>query len=784
MQHLAKIITTLFLLLTTPVLWAQPITQTIKGTVLDKSIKSPLIGASVVLLSTQPLRGATADDNGFFKITGIPVGKHTLKISYVGYKDVVLNNIVVNSGKELELNIDMEEQVVQAQEVVIRAKIEQQKALNELSVVSTKTFAVEQTQRFAAAFNDPGRMATAYAGVVGSNDGNNTIVIRGNSPNGLLWRMEGVDIPNPNHFSSVGTSGGGISILSAQVLTNSDFSTGAFAVEYGNALSGVFDLKLRRGNTEKREYTIQAGLVGLDLAAEGPLSTRHKKGSYLINYRYSTLGLLQNMGLNIGDASTKFQDLSFNIAMPTEKLGNFTVFGFGGLSDQLGKSVADSLLWQQDSNKRYGWNLTANTGAIGMTHSLIFDKSYLKTVVIASGTSNLFDANELLSDYSRRTLNSENHKNIKYTLSSVYNHKFNAKHLLRAGGYANWLQFNYYQNNWDIEQQESTVQIDNQGGTASTNLFAQWQYRPTEALTFNTGFHHHYLHLNKKSAIEPRFSAKYAFSERQSISVGYGLHSQLQPMGIYFYDDEATTQRLPNQHLDFTKAQHFIIAFDQMLAGNWHIKTEAYYQYLYDVPVSTGLNGTQSLLNVAEGYSSGVYLNQGKGRNMGIELTVEQFLTNGFYLLWSSSIYDSKYQALNGQWYNTRFNSHVANSFLMGKEWDFSKKNRSLALNLKLTHVGGLFSTPVDVVASQQNGETVFDQTRPFSHRLPYYLRADVGIRLKRNYARITTTLALDIQNVTNRSNVFNQYYSPETQTVKYNYQAPLIPILSYKIEF
>lgn len=782
-----RIISTIIIVLFSQVFFAQNITQTIKGTVSDKSIKSPLIGANVILLNTNPMRGAAVDEEGHFKITGVPVGKHSLKITYIGFKDIVLNNIVVNSGKELDLNIEMEESIVEGQEVIIKAKVEKEKALNELSLVSTKTFSVEETQRFAAAFNDPARMATAYAGVITGNDGNNTIVIRGNSPNGLLWRMEGVDIPNPNHFSAVGSSGGGVSILSAQVLTNSDFSTGAFAAEYGNALSGVFDLKLRKGNSEKREYTIQAGLIGLDVATEGPINVGAKKGSYLVNYRYSTLGLLKSAGVNVGDASTNFQDLSFNIAVPTKKMGYFTLFGFGGLSDQIGKSVADSLIWKKNNDKRYGWQFGSNTGAIGLTHSFIFRKSHLKTVFAVSNTKNVFDANQILADYSNRILNNESYNNAKYTFSSVYNHKFNAKHLLRTGAYVNWLDYNFFQRNWDNELKKIVTQINNKGNTMTINAFAQWQYRPTEALTLNTGLHQFYLNLNQKTSIEPRFSAKYAFSEKQSISLGYGVHSQIQPMGVYFYEtkNEITqTNYLPNKNLDFTKAQHFVLAFDQMFNGNWHIKTEAYYQHLYDVPVSKLFDNTQSLLNLTDGYTADIFTNKGKGRNYGLELTVEKFLTNGFYLLFASSIYESKFQTIDGRWFNTRFNTNFANNLLMGKEWDLKKKNRSFGFNLKLTHLGGTNQTPIDLAASKQENETVYDYANPFSVKMPYYMRADIGIRLKRNYRKMTSTISLDIQNVTNRQNVFNQYFSTETKSVKYNYQAPLIPIMSYKVEF
>ena len=787
MRNLVRITTTVLISIFSNTLFSQ-ITQNITGTISDKSIKSPLIGANVVILNTNPLKGATADNDGRFKIEAVPIGKYSLKISFIGFKDVVLNNVTVNSGKELDLVVDMEENIFQGGEVVIKAKVEKQKALNELSVVSTRTFSVEETQKFAAAVDDPGRMATAYAGVVSAGDGGNTIVIRGNSPNGLLWRMEGVDIPNPNHFAAVGTSGGGISILSSQVLTNSDFSTGAFAAEYGNALSGVFDLKLRKGNREKREYTIKAGFLGVDFATEGPLSKSGQNGSYLVNYRYSTLSLLKNLGVDLdGGAPAQFQDLSFNISLPTEKLGNFTLFGFGGLNNQNGNGKADSVLWKTDNAQRYPFSFTSNAGAIGLTHSLVFKKSYLKTVVSFSGSKNSQNNQEYQKDYSKRTLNAEDNSQTKMTLSSVYNYKFNAQHLLRTGAYVNFINFNFLQRNWIEKSQQLVEQINNKGNTTTANAFAQWQYRPTEALTFNGGIHLFYLNLNKKASIEPRISAKYAFSEKQSLSFGYGLHSQMQPLGVYFYTakrDVTLTDYRPNENVDLNKAHHFVLSFDQNFEGNWHFKSEVYFQSLFNVAVSKGNNNTYSSLNLTQGFTPEIFENSGKGRNYGLELTVEKFLTDGFYLLLSSSFYDSKYQALDGKWYNTLYNGNIANSLLVGKEWAFSRKNRTFGLNLKLTHTGGLRTTPINREASIAANEGVYDYTKNFEDANPYYLRADVGVRLKRNYKKMTTTLALDVQNATDRRNVFSQFFDTSDNQIKTFYQASLIPILSYKLEF
>ncbi len=321
---------------------AQSYTQTIRGTVIEKQLQRPLIGATVQVLGLS--LGDKTDEHGNFIITQVPVGIQSLMISSIGFKENVVSNLVVNSGKEVVLNIAMEEKIHSTKEIVIRSGGRKNKPLNELSAVSARAFTVEETQKYAAAVNDPARMATNYAGVLAGDDGNNEIVIRGNSPSGLLWRMEGIDVPNPNHFASAGSSGGGVSILSTQLLSNSDFITGAFTSEYGNAMSGVFDLKLRKGNNIKREYAIQAGVLGINLAAEGPFSEKYK-GSYLINYRYSTLSILSKMKVSVGGGITNFQDLSYNISLPTNRFGNFTLFSFGGLSDQVFAMKKDSTKW-------------------------------------------------------------------------------------------------------------------------------------------------------------------------------------------------------------------------------------------------------------------------------------------------------------------------------------------------------------------------------------------------------------------------------------------------------
>jgi len=764
----------------------QTITQTIRGTIADRVSQSTLIGASIVIENSNPLIGTTTDIDGNFKLQNVPVGRYNLKISFMGYKERIIPNVLVNSGKEVVLTIDMEEDFQQLNEVVVTAT-EKNKTNNEMLVVSTRTFSVEETQKFAAAVNDPARMATAYAGVVGTDDGNNNISIRGNTPNGLLWRMEGIDIPNPNHFANAASSGGGVSILSSQLLTNSDFSTGAFSAEYGNALSGVFDLKLRKGNNEKREYTFQASLLGLDFATEGPFSKKYK-GSYLVNYRYSTLSILEKAGLSLGGATTNFQDLSFNISLPAGKAGNFSLFGFGGLSEQFQNAEKDSAKWTEDY-MRNNWTFKSNTGAAGLKHNFVFNtKMFLQSALVFSGNESGYNEERLNDNYIPELRYDESSVSSKIIASTVFNYKLNARIHSKTGIYFNQIFFNLSDKWLNEETNNIETRIGSKGNTQTLQTFSQWSYKANQHLTLNGGLHFLHLTYNGQSAVEPRLSAQYQFNEKHTASFGYGLHSQLQPIGNYFVIKQLNDggSIMPNKNLDFTKSNHFVLGYAYNINRNIYLKAETYYQHLFSIPISRDENSTTALINREWGYETDALINKGIGRNMGLELTLEQFLNKGLYYIISGSLYDSKYRAADDNWYNTRFNGNFALTFTGGKEFTPNKKNknRTYGFNLKGSYNGGFRATPIDLEASQEKGEAVYIEKEAYTIKLPNYFRTDIRISMKRILPRITHTVALDIQNVTNRLNVFNQFYNAEKGEIQTFYQNGLIPILSYRLEF
>lgn len=757
-------------------------TQQLRGTVTDLALKEPLAGATVILNEN---RSVTTDATGQFRFKDLPAGTYTLRISFMGFKESYLENIVVNSGKETILNLTLEAEIKTIEEVIVKANSRKNRPLNDMSVVSARAFTVEETQRYAASVNDPLRMATAFTGVMANDDGNNNIVIRGNAPAGLLWRMEGIDIPSPNHFTQPGMSGGGISILSSQLLSNSDFITGAFASEYGNALSGVFDLKLRKGNDEKREYALQAGVLGLNVAAEGPFSKNYK-GSYLVNYRYSTLTLLNKIGVLPDDNVTNFQDLSFHIWLPTRKAGTFSLFGFGGLSDQFFDPGTDSTKWETKRD-RYRSNFVSNTGMSGITHSLLIGKNWkLFSAIGLSGTRISYDEDFTESDLSLRKTYFEKLTDRTFTLSTRADKKFSNRLLMRAGFIQKFLQYNFYRQSAEHDGEPLKEILNNQGRTSIQQAYVQWQYKATNEISIQAGAHLLRLSHNGTSSLEPRVSARWTISPKHTLALAYGLHGQIQTMNVYFARTDLPNGQfeMPNKNLEMTKAHHYILSHSYRPAKNWQVKTELYYQQLFDVPVAADINSTLSTLNVEYEYVTDPLVNRGKGRNYGLELSLERYLYDNFYFTLSNSFYQSRYTALDGIERNTRFNGNYIITLLSGKDFYIERKQKTLGINLKTIFAGGLRTTPIDLAASQAAGYTVFLEKEAFRIQNPAYFRADLRVSMKWNRKRHTTTLSLDIQNLTNRLNIFSQYYDDEKNKIENLYQTGLIPVLNYKIEF
>ena len=765
---------------------AQNNTQNIRGIVTDKLSQTPLKGASIQIIALN--KGTTTDSLGRYTLEGIAPDRYEVSVFYAGYKGLTIPNVVVTSGKEVILDIAMEEAFNQLNKFVMKAT-NKGGTINKLASVSARSFSMEEVNRYAGGRSDPARLAANFAGVSAPDDSRNDIVIRGNSPVGVLWRIDGLNVTNPNHFASVGTTGGAVSAINTNLLKNSDFFTSAFPAEYGNATAGVFDLGFRNGNNKKRETTLQAGVItGLEVTTEGPFSKK-SDASYLIGYRYALAGVAQKVGINIGTTATpSYQDLSFKLNSGTSKLGRLSLFGILATSTiQIGGGSTNTLYGNGNQV-----DFESQIGIVSLSHfKQINPRSFLSSTVGLNYSST--NQTGYATDRPTNTNFIKEINNVAktaYTLSSTYHSKINARLFFKAG-----IQNEIIGLNLNYQTKERLLDSYNQiwDYNSSTNLaqaFAHIKYNVSEKLILNAGIHSQYFFLNQSKSVEPRLGIIYSVNKKSSFNFGYGLHSQMQPINVYFLQstDAFGNTFYNNKQLDFTKSHHIVLGYNLQPVNDWRIKTEVYYQSIYNVPVNT-FSSTYSMLNTGATFKTDLedsLTNTGTGTNYGAELTVEKFFSKGYYALLTASVYSSKYKGSDGFERNTAFNGRYVFNVLAGKEWKVgAAKRNKFSIDLKYTNAGGRAYTPIDLTLSnvlgrQQLSSNIYEKYYDTYYRLDF----KAGYTLNGGKRKISHTFSLDLQNVTNHKNIFSQSYDDRSQTISTTYQLGFFPNVVYKLQF
>lgn len=766
----------ILLFLTTRIFAQQP-TQTIRGTIIDEASNVPLAYASIGLENTAT--GTVTDSLGNFTLKNVAVGRYNIIASFMGYEPVVLKEIQVTSAKEVVLNITMKESTGTLGEVVIKSKVNKEQPLNSMATVSAKMLSVEEAERYAGGFDDPARLVSAFAGV-SSNVGNNAIVVRGNSPQSLQWKLEGVEISNPNHFADLSAfGGGGLTALSTQLLANSDFFSGAMPAEYNNALSGVFDIFMRNGNNQKHEHTFQLGAIGIDAASEGPISKK-SRSSYIFNYRYSTLGLLAPI-LPENAAGTTYQDLSFKLNFPTKKSGTFSVWGMGLLDHSDAKAKDNISKWKYDLD-RENEDAKQFMGAAGISHKILLnDKQYLKTTFAT--TANGIDkySERLDSAFNPFPKNEISNKYYNFVATSFLNTKFSAKHTNKSGFVVTNMNYNMSLKNVTTGTALQPL-VDERGNSTLGSAYSNSLVHINDKISINVGLTGQWFSYNNAWSIEPRAGIKYRFVPTQTLSLAYGLHSRLERLNYYFIKDNLN--QYINKDLGFTKAHHLVLGYDISTSEFTHLKIEAYYQHLFDVPVIAG--SSFSLINQQnDWFFDGKLQNSGKGRNYGLDITFEKYLSKGYYYMATVSLFNSQYQGGDNVWRDTRYNRNFAANFLIGKEWLLGKKkNQILSLNTRCSFQGGDHYSPINTTQSLADQDVVFDETKAFSQQYPPAFTSHFTASYKINKKKTAHEFALKIINLTQYKEYLGFRYNYQTQTVDTNREATFIPNISYKIEF
>jgi hypothetical protein len=782
MKLITKSILIVLSLLLTVNIYSQQLTQNIRGIVIDRSSGAPIPFVSIGLLDL-PQVGTSTDDDGKFVLTNIPVGRHNIQATSVGYESAIFREIMVISGKEAYIEIQLKENIKELGEVVVTNQTNKDLPLNKMALSGARMLSVEEASRYAGGMDDPARLASSFAGV-SPGVGNNGISIHGNAPHLLQWRMEGVEIPNPNHFADIATLGAGaLSSLSSNVLGNSDFFTGAFPSEYNNAVSGVFDMKLRNGNNQKYENTFQVGIMGIDFASEGPFSKKHN-ASYIFNYRYSTTTLLDKLGSDLG-GTMDYQDLNFKMNFLTRKAGVFSVWGTSLIDNFKDEFDEDTNEWENIGDRALS-SAKQTMAAGGIGHRYFFGNSGLWKTSLATTYSKYKSKMELSDyDFNKTPYLDFTSRNTNLILTSSFNKKYSSKFTNETGFTYTKL---FYDMDFNLAPYENNP-LDNiskgKGNTDLISIYTSSLLGINDKVSLSLGVSSQMMTLNDEWTIEPRAAIKWQASNKSSFAFAYGLHSRMEKMDVYFTKTPETGDELVNKKLGFTKSHHLMLTYDYKISDDMHIKIEPYVQFLYDVPVVA--DSSYSVLNRNTFYVEDALVNKGKGRNFGVDVTFEKYLTKGLYYMVTASAFSSRYCGGDGVWHNTRYDRNFIINGLIGKEWMLGRnKQNVLSINLKLTLQGGERYSPVDEQATIDHPDKMvqYDETKAFSKQLSPMFLTNYTISYKMNKKKVSHEFAIKGINATGYKEFYGHDYNIKNNTIEINRGSTVLTNISYKLQF
>jgi len=749
-------------------MFSQVSKQSVRGIVKDRWTGKELADAGFILNDGQ--RAERSDSSGRFRLEQLESGRYRLSCFVPGYVTWVIPDLWISSGKETVLEIFLEELHTDLPEITLQANAPPRQGGGQVELLSQ-----EMTLRFPATFYDPARLASTLAGVATDNDQANGLVIHNYSPNGVNWRLWGAEIINPNHTANAGTfsdrvtgNAGGVNMISMQLLDNTAFYTGTPPVSYGNTASGTLDMSLRPGNSERREFTLQAGLIGLDVAAEGPMnrSSRLTPGaSYVVNYRYSTIGMLQGLGLDLGDEAIAFQDFSAHINLPT-KQGSWHLFGILGKSSNRFTGSADSTAWKEDKDP-YTIDFKSGSRILGARYTRgIFSSTW----VYSSGKFSR-EAQPLFIHPNRFPASLDTWEPQKVSNDTRITATLGKDLHLLTG-------LNLTHNRQERTLADADLSINGQ--------LAGWQISPYAGLLYQRGrwqaelgFHSLWFTWNGSYSLEPRIGLVRRLNAQSTLSIHAGKSSQLQPVQVYLGSGYPE-----NSRLDLTHIWQGSLTLERVgKAGVW--TGQVYKGYFDRIPIAADQSNSFSTINVLEEIVRIPLVSKGLAQQWGAFAQHRIYWKNGFYSLVNLHGGKLQYQGSDGIWREGRFSHRYLLNVTLGKEWRGREKRgkiREFGWNGRLIARAGFREMPVDLVNSRLQQTTVYDFGRGFANPLANYFRIDLRLYAKWNARTRTHMLSLDIQNASGEKQVVYHYYDRVKQALMDKRQLGLIPILTYRV--
>ena len=777
--------------------------ETLRGTVKDAITGEPLIGATVKIVELENV-AAIADIDGKYQINLSKGGRYTIEANYVGYEPSVTKEILISGAKEVVLDITLRENSTELKEVVVRPRVNKEATVNPTVLTGGVMLSMEEASRFAGGYNDPARLVMSFAGVSGEADGSG-LSIHGNAPERMQYRIEGVEVFTPNHFNDLWNAGYGlVSALNSNVIGNSDFFTSTFNANYNNALSGVFDVKMRPGNNTKYENILQIGTVSEELTLEGPISRKHNS-SYIVNYRYGFTSLVDKLGLVDTDGShMSFQDFSWKLNFPTKRAGTFSVFGLGFLDTNW-----DERMKIKDTHSAY--DASDNDSKLaqllaGVSHKILLGNKWTWRSTLAYNMQHIKDdeyyyglkrdENDVLiypleyEEPEQKYLFSKQKTNEdRIIFNTELSKQVNDKWLTQFGGEYSHRFFNLVYRSADrlyapVETMKDITNMKDDTGLAS--VFWQNLYKFNDHLSATAGISANYFLYSKKYSVEPRVSMKWDPNEKNSFALGYGLHSMVEKLDAYFYRDD--DGKLVNKDLGLTKAHHFQATYMYKFNSNLTLRANAYYQYGFNTPV--GIDGsTYCVTNRYFNFTDEPLVNKGNTRNYGADITLEHYMSHGFFGQTNISLYRSQYRGVDKVWRNQMYDRRFMFKILGGKEWIIGKN--VLNVSAKYSIQGGLRYTPIDVDqmnanidAGIVNDEPIYKDNEAFTKHFKPTGIIDLTVSYKINKKRVSHTIAFEGLNILGTDTPMFQRFDLGTRQVRIDKGGISLPNIFYRLDF
>ena len=718
------------------------------------------------------------DAEGKFMLKLKAIDGYRMTVNYLGYEDqsVPINVLDIDNSS---YNILFKMVPAEIPMSIVDVRIGQYHD-QELLPSLAHTITIEEVRKLPATFFDPARLAQSLPGVANNSDQANGISIRGNNPDFFKWYLEGVEILNPNHTSNAGTvsdrpsqNAGGVNVLSAQLLSQSQFYKSNFPTGYQNALAGIMGMSLRNGDRNERKHFFQLGLIGLEASSEGPLNKDKKKGTYLFNYRYSTVGLLSNLGLDFGGEKIDFQDLAMNLSYPTKR-GAVKVFGVVGLSNNV-FTAPENVDEREEQKDNTNINFSGDVGLIGVNFdTYISKKQRLNLTSILS--ANLVTRQTTPANQPSISLTDDVDEQVMLSTKVSLDRKIK-KGNWSYGLYHTWLRYGI----------NSTVMNEVKIGLRKarvlrTGLFTQLDLQLADRWRWSGGVNQSIQTTEAGASellFEPRTVISFSANEKQSWNFATGLYSQSLAPRTYHLRGSSNNNRVQN-----IKSWQNELGYTYK-ASNTEVKVELFYQHLYHVPIGLTRDGNAfSILNGNDGVEILGLNNEGLGRNAGIEMSIRKSPEYEGWMWWlNGTLYRSEYKLSSGAWQSTRFNGQYIFNGILGKEWRI-KNSITYGIHGRANYLGGFRETPIDLAASKNEGRTIYVDDKPFTQKQQDYFRIDLSIFRKVVHKKFTSTLSLDIQNLLNRKNEAFSIYDNFLNKVVRRKQLGLLPILNYRIQF